>query len=228
MENKVKTKLIIVVIIISLVGFSGCLVEDAQKKVDVEKISTKQIEKNAEVPFKIGQKFEYEVKGYTSNGKIVSQGKEIYSVEEIKRINNSDYYVIHLKANITVIKPSNYLLDYEDVYYYDKNTGNLEIVNFSNQIFLGKKAELEAMDTSKIFASWMLTLTDDFNYKGDDVYKKIEVIRRETVNERECFKVEVETINRRMYIWVDVEKRIIVKEKKFLSNIYERNLISGI
>ncbi|NCS91049.1 MAG: hypothetical protein GW779_01300 [Candidatus Altiarchaeum hamiconexum] len=228
MERGVKITLITVVMLTTLIGISGCLVEDVPKKADTEKISIKQIEKNVEVPFKIGQKFEYEVKGYTSDGDIVSQGKEIYSVKEIKRINSNDCYVINLKVDITIIKPSDYSLDYEEVYYYDKNTGNLKRVNFSNQIFLGKKAELEAMDTSKMFASWMLTLTDDFNYKEDGVYKKIKVIERETVNERECFKVEVETINRRMHIWVDVEKRIIVKEKKFLNNIYERNLISGI
>lgn len=214
--------------LIALIALSGCLMEDVQKKPDTEKISIKHIEKNAEVPFKIGQKFEYEVKGYTNYGDIESQGKEIYFVKGIKRMNGSDYYVINLKVNISVIKPSDYILDYENEYYYDKDTGDLKGVNFSNQILLGKEAELEAMDTSKMFASWMLALTDNFSYAKKGLYKKIKVIGKEKVNGRECFKVEVETIDRRMYIWVDVEKRIVIKEKKFLTNIYERNLVSGI
>lgn len=198
--------------------------EIKEKKTEII-LETLQI--NTAIPFKIGQKFEYEVRGYSQDGGTISQGRGIYTLKEI----NEKYYTLQLKGSISVLKPSDYTLNIENIYYYNKTTGDLDRVDFDGQSYFGKKAELRAVDTSVIFASWMLALTDNFNYKKEGVYKKIKVVKREKINERETFKVEVETVSpdRKMIIWVDIEKRIAIKEKKIIGDdIYERKLISEI
>lgn len=226
MKKKVKIILFFGLIITLLIYFGIWLISKNTKTEKREtEIIVETLQINAAIPFKAGQKFEYEIRGYSQDGGIISQGQGIYTLKAI----NEKYYTLQIKGSIFVLRPSDYMFNFENIYYYNKTTGDLERVDFDGESYFGEKAELRAVDTSVIFANWMLALTDNFYYKKEGIYKKIKVVGKEKINDRETFKVEVETASsdRKMIIWVDVKKRIAIKEKKFIDgDAYERNLIS--
>lgn len=226
MKKKLKIILFFGLIITLLIYFGNWLIsKNTKTKKRETEIIVETLQINSAIPFKVGQKFEYEIKGYSQDGEIISQGQGIYTLKAI----NEKYYTLQIKGSIFVLRPSDYMFNFENIYYYNKTTGDLERVDFDGESYFGEKAELRAVDTSVIFAKWMLALTDNFYYKKERIYKKIKVVGREKINDRETFKVEVETVSpdRKMIIWVDVKKRIAIKETKFTDgDTYERNLIS--
>jgi len=136
--------------------------------------------------------------------------------------------------------------------YYNKDTGEITMIKKGLEgegIVKGNKAKLEVTSDS-IFASWMLALDDNFKWKliynktgvEEETYlgeREFEVIGREEVNNRDCFKVEIKKIRvdsmtnvrkivERRYLWIDVEKRILVKRQIMYENVLlsEMNLVS--
>ncbi len=155
--------------------------------------------------------------------------------------------------------------------YYDKETGKcLQIKNvnsYQNMTVKGEKAEFQSLMSSQysgsMFSEWMLALNDDFAWEQNfemssgGMYSmsgsiNYRVVAQEKVNNRDCFKVEIEgttksemkgdmaeemaemgeettredTINTVM--WIDVNERILIKQQTKTGNLMtaETNLIS--
>ena len=93
------------------------IVEPIEKEAKkIYNIFVKKLEKNANVPFRVGQKFEYEFTG--SEG-----GKDTYVVEKIERIDGEDNYVIHAETKgIIIISPEGIsTFRAVTVYYYNNS-----------------------------------------------------------------------------------------------------------
>ncbi len=226
------------------------VIESSEKEAkQTYNVFTEKLEKNAEVPFRVGQKLGYEFTGG-------EEGKDTYTVEKMERIDGKDNYVIRAETKgLIIISPEDIsTFRAVTVYYYNKDTGEITMIKKGLEgegIVKGDKAKLEVASDS-IFAPWMLALDDNFKWKlnynktleEEGTYlgeREFEVIEREKVNGRTCFKVElkksrmdtmtnIKKIVERRYLWIDVEKRILVKRQIMYENIVisEKNLVSGL
>lgn len=171
---------------------------------DVRCVEKTEFLRNSDVPFKVGDTFSYEFAGSAKD-------TDIYTVEGIERINGSDCFVVRREYSFT--GPSDTIHTTERV-WYDKDTGRIKKDELSeSDILYGEVAESLSSDTL-FFAQWMLSLTDDFKLeiRYNDTYAtagvlSYEVVGREKIDGRNCFKVKVND----RYLWVDAEKRILIK-----------------
>jgi hypothetical protein len=189
--------------------------------------------RNAKVPLKVGKTFIYEVE--ERRGK----GTDKYIVEGIEKIGVTDYYLV--RRDFHFIDKSKTIIENTYRAWYSKDTGEvikIDFVDFNeSQIIEGEVAEFIVSDTWN-FAPWMLALTDDFEWKwgykdtyttGDQIdYKNFQVVGREEVNGRECFKVKrVTVVNSKIdseeYWWIDVQKRILIQTSTG-ANLISENL----
>jgi len=201
--------------------------------------------KNSEIQFKVGQKFIYKTPEKEYGWEI-----DTFTVEKIERKNGKEYFVVVQESNSTTFGDFNEkrnILRYF-TYYYDKENGRVAQIKVDNVTVMDGSQELRATDLS-FFAYWMLGLKD--NAKWEIKFTEItpslnlvehstfefRVLGREKVNNRECFKVEKRIINNDKkdaveeidYHWVDVEKRILVKEEYYTADkvkLVELNLVS--
>lgn len=86
---------------------------------------------------------------------------------------------------------------------------------------------------NKMYAPWMLALNDSFKMEMNATSIKsdywlrmtFEVIGREKVNNRDCFKIEIRELDKnnhvssQQYLWVDIKKRILVKGERYYENL---------
>lgn len=80
------------------------------------------------------------------------------------------------------------------------------------------------------FTPWMLSLNDDFKMEIKEIKSKIakeeiKVIRRDKFKNRECYVVERRSIDENNKVlgkkisWIDIKKRILVKEEAYWENL---------
>jgi len=77
------------------------------------------------------------------------------------------------------------------------------------------------------FTPWMLSLNDDFKMeiKSKIAKEEIKVIRRDKFKNRECYVVERRSIDENNKVlgkkisWIDIKKRILVKEEVYWENL---------
>ncbi len=203
--------------------------------------SEEELKINAKLPFKVGDEFEYH-----SIAKY-SDVHHLFIVGEIKKIKGRDYYTIRTDAwgkqksggkweEIPKGEGKMWL-------YYDKETGEaFEKENNGSEL---KNMGSDPQRGLPIYY-WMLALDDNFkwvrmwnttglgvHYESKYVY---EVVGREKIKERECFKVEKKIMDlksneiiEKTILWVDIEKRVLIKRVKYENKtiIYERNLLSA-
>jgi hypothetical protein len=188
-------------------------VECAEQDGYVICVEKSQLSRNTEVPLEVGKVFKYEVKREDGFG------TDTYIVEKFEDINSRSYYVV---------KREFYFVDESDTIktimmaWYDKETGRVLKHEFDGNIIKGEVSELLVSDTW-FFAPWMLALNDSFKLeiKFNDTYtergyKLYEVVGREKINGKECFKVKLTTIvdskiDSQAYWWIDTQKRILIK-----------------
>lgn len=204
-------------------------------------ISESELKINAKLPFKAGDEFEYHcITEY-------SDIHQVFIVEEVKRIKGSDYYVIRTKAwgKQKLDKWQEILKGEGNVgLHYDKETGKaFEMKDYPEY-------ELKDMGSDPQrglpIYYWMLALNDDFKWErmwnttGLGVHYEnkymYEVVGREKIKGRECFKVEKKIMDlkskeiiEKTVFWVDVETRVLIKEITYADNISicENNLLSA-
>lgn len=215
------------------------------------KVTAKELESNAKVPFEIGQRFVYKTTPATAEQRIF--GESIFTVEGIEKIDKKECYVVYKNYTEIYVDPfgKDKKRHWDIWYYYDKENGDIIAVKDGSYLIRGGEAELRAIDNS-MFAPYMLALTDDFKWEQDvysnlsdigiEGHDKIEykVVGREKINNRECFKVECvyflqryggNKIDHKEIFWVDVEKRILIKKDYYSKGnlrISETNLVSGL
>ncbi len=240
---KKKFKITLIIITLLSIGIGSYFITRYNVNEKVEEIDTKEpiidlekLQPSAGVSFKVGQRFEYKRTGYDKNGTVVSYEDSIVTVEGIEKIDDNDYYVVYDRWNVTVIKPSDYTINVVEKYYYDTQNGNVIKIEMTNKqgeqrevLEDDKNIEWIMTQTGVILAPWMLYLSDTFMYRCKYGDCKIKVIGREWINDREVFILEIEKPDCKSYSWIDVEKRILIKQKNICNSItYEKNLISGI
>lgn len=190
------------------------------------KVETSSLEFNENPQFKIGEKLEY--RGYILMGTSGALNfHDSFYVEKMERINKQDCYKI-IYTN-TQIFGDNSTIDIKSIAYINKN-GNI------TQYLLQLTDENVILEDYVIFNKfylyqpWMLALKDDLKWNIDvtieDTKEKYSynVIGRENFNGRECFKVERihktgDEIDERVVMWVDAEKRILVKSEYWFENL---------
>ncbi len=158
------------------------------------------------------------------------------------------------KGNMKSYDISSGMMEQQNMtYYYNKETGKMMkiVIKNRNTETTYTKDLANAMLTTQggnmpflVFSQWMLSLDENFNWiqtKEDKEWghkAKIEykVVCVEKINNKDCFKVEIMTKDKsylnittetKMTIWVDKEKRILVKadEREGGSVTAETNLI---
>lgn len=169
---------------------------------DILCFEKKELPKNSEISFGVGDVFYYETTGGAKD-------RTIYTVEGIETINGSDCFIV--QRNHSFIGPSD-RTEFTDRLWYDKNTGEVKKADLGYYPLSVKVAQF--LTKGWFFSPWMLSLTDDFEleirynctYEPGAVIK-YQVVGREMVNGRECFKVKLNDV----YLWIDIKKRILVK-----------------
>lgn len=184
---------------------------------------------NKKPQFNIGDVFVYTWDVYGTGDKNTKYfknrltGKKIfihkrYMIKKKEIINDSEYYVI--KSSGEYADPSgDPVIEPPSIIY----------VNTVNGSILNKRQYHSCCD---FFAPWMLALTDNFSFEvrthsmyyshEDDINKTnmtfedyiittYKVIGRDDINDRECFKVEVNDDDGILYYCIDVEKRIALE-----------------
>jgi len=181
------------------------------------KISENNLQRNAEVPFKQGEKFVYNL---TWNENICERNclrpntVLVFEVENYTTINGRNCYIISAKYN------GHFMM-----YYYDSKTGDILMIKEGNrEIEWAEEARSITFDEKGLpFLYWMLSLKDNFTWEehinvsgGGRDYQYINkyvVVGKENVNNRTCFKVEIVQSSENITMEIDVEKRIVVKKK---------------
>lgn len=122
---------------------------------------------------------------------------------------------------------------------FTRNLMNATQINATQNRNMGGRTSLDV----PVFSQWMLALNKNFmwsqvvdeqtgGYKVEMTYKVTGV---EKINNRDSFKVEItllenNKINTKWIVWIDKEKRILVKMQRITGSITgaETNLVSGI
>lgn len=194
------------------------------------------IQKNSEIQFKVGDKFLYRTEGDLGGYSNIT-----YFVEEIKKVDGRECYVVSETDSSIYIEAEGWPPQYFSrtiTLCYDKETGRVLRVTLreNNEEFIIEDGANELRAMHSFFAYWMLGLSDDAKWEilftqitpslNLTEYHKAEfrVLGREKVNDRECFKVElryVELLDKKEvvtsidYYYVDVKKRIVVRWARY-------------
>ncbi len=225
-------------------------------------LSFDKIPHNTKPTFKVGEKFEYSSYNpiITSEGidnSQTSNQKTIYSVIKKEIYKGKECYVIE-GTTLTIItnKTKSFIIPNSAVthlFYIDTETGRgiyytsipfKDEMNKTTKEFKRFFGEIPS-EISEIwevlpacFVPWMLSLNNEFKIKIKNnkigSKKEIRVIGKEVIKNRECYKVEVRSIDENNKVqdisikWIDVKKRIIVKEEKYWEQlkVAESNLVS--
>lgn len=212
------------------------------------KISSENLSINTKPQFKVGDKFRYktttQIQGISMNS--ISD----YSADKIERINNTDYYLVINTQTQQVPNPKTGAImnmTTETKSYINKETGEILKIATSvggHEITMSKDAA--SVSGNGMFATWMLSLTDNFKWKvnAEDTSFgmapnaetiEYQVVGKEKVNGRNCFKVEMRVKSKQMsgdegkiIFFVDVKKRIVVKMQMYSGNLLvsEMDLVS--
>jgi len=194
-------------------------------------ISEEELNINAKLLFKVGDEFEYHS---------ISKNTDIhylYIVEEIKIIYGRDYYAIRTKGwgKQKFDKLEEIPKGEGRVWlYYDKVTGEA----FKMDETIGYKLKNLGNESLKVLfvEYWMLALDDNFkwtrmwNTTGLGVHYEskymYEVVEREKIKGRDCFKVEKKIMNlksneiiKKTILWVDIETRVFIKRVAYEGDI---------
>lgn len=234
---------------------SADVVTSAVKKEFSINVSGIDLNLTSKPQFEIGEQFEYE--DISSLQGAVTISKITTNVEKIEKLNGREHFVLFTTDDTVVIDSKTGEMIRNDntikhmVYnYIDKESGKIT----KTVIMIGDKEitldeEASSSYEGWIYSPWMLALKKDLKWEshinmsvegtmlsGSKNYRVLDI---EKVNDRECFKVELVStvdspntnmreINFRSIVWVDVEKRILVKKIKYIENlkINEINLIS--
>lgn len=193
-----------------------------------------------EVPFKVGQEFEYNVTGYrykytgikvkifeiiykltgqkpywmAFEGEKISEREDVYTVEGLEEIENKSSYKVRLKINGTVLKPSRERFLIENLLYYDAATG--ELLKAELGVHEPSPQILAGKEVEKygIHPSPMFSLWMLELKKSFRITKfntTIELIGMEKLFDRNCFKVRLTSSNYEAINWIDVDRRVLVK-----------------
>jgi len=204
-------------------------------------LNATKLERNAEVPFKVGDKYTYT--GEDENN--VVNDTMVFTVTGIEYVNGRDTFVV--VDNWTNIERKPYgngktPRTERESFYYDKETGRV-LKAVRGGTYHMDEAEVLSTHTA-MFLYWMLSLKDGLEWEGErtlvllnqpsKTYSKHKVLGRETVNGRECFKVELKDFSGgrliQTYIfWVDVKDRILVRRQvseEIMGFFREINLVS--
>ncbi|CEG13256.1 hypothetical protein MSIBF_A3540003 [groundwater metagenome] len=208
---------------------------------------------NTKPQLNVGEEWTYTItmSGFKNNSEKISFDV-IYNIEGIERINKTDCYVIQAKPH----SPSLPELDSNKyIVYLSKDTGDLIKLSVESVIQEeGSKPIYFKNDIDKELAEpalyggfligdfmlqpWMLALSKDLKWKDysnstsneKDIKERFEYIVKdiESVDGRECFKVEMSAFNIeesrvtiKKILWVDINKRVLVKAKTTISNNLE-------
>ena len=188
-----------------------------------------------------------------NNSDLLTQ-KIVLSVLKNEKIEGREYYVME-KLNIPDInKPEQNIVNSRT--YINTDTGR-PVMYASIMVFEqddGTKKEYKYItrippNASEIwgltgyYSPWMLSLDEDFklevmDFKNKEKIKKevLEVVGTDKIKDKECYKVEYRKIDEnnkvtmRGIFWVDVEKRILLKDETYMGNlkIADTELVSGI
>lgn len=208
---------------------------------------------NTKPQFRVGEKFRYNVTLSKLNN-ITTIGEVIYSVDKIDEIGGVACFVIKEKRKDHCLITGN-TIAYERMTYIDKETGDiLQIdITFDSITKTIKKDKASALGND-MYAPWTLALEEGLkwneiiNVTQEHLTERIlieseyEVIGKEKLYNRDCFKiistiktrvigtgVEKELITQKI-LWVDVEKRILVKAQSITADTEraEMNLLFGL
>jgi len=166
-----------------------------------------------------------------------------YIVERTERYNDKDCYVVGIFPFGSILEQNMSAQQTSYLIYLDRNNG--ELLKFVIRAFDVKQQKIteieikdEMMTELKValiggfqfgdlmFTQWMLGLNESFKYKiygnTTNENKKMggtieyNVIGREKIDGRNCFKVEAKilegnTVSLKKILWIDAEKRVLVK-----------------
>lgn len=211
------------------------------------KISFKQelagIKPNIKPQFNVGEKFIYKDYSVTD---ININSKKTYEIKGTERVDNSEYYIIELNEEGSMRVP--YTVEARNytntlITYVNKETGELRIKD-GDKLIPNKMVYVQG---NFMYAYWMLAIKEDITFEisnnisfEDNAIEYIynfKVIGIENIGNRKCFNVQIEMvvndgkkkqILEKYLYWVDVEKRILIKGKRFEGNLAtdEINLVS--
>ncbi|PKP57022.1 MAG: hypothetical protein CVT89_05210, partial [Candidatus Altiarchaeales archaeon HGW-Altiarchaeales-2] len=159
-----------------------------------------------------------------------------FYVEKTEKIDKAENYKILYTRN--GMSEDNTTAQIKYILYVNKENGSM--TQFILQL-TDEKVILEEyviFDKVYMYSPWMLALTDDLKWNITTVIETMEknynyrVLGREKINARECFKIERihktgNIIDEKVILWVDVDKRILVKAERYYENLKlgEVNLI---
>ncbi len=174
-----------------------------------------------------------------------STQKIVYSVVGKEKLRGVECYVVE-SVNLFLVNGSDIMSSgtiSKNVYYMGVETGKImSVTSIKSPIRKGiemNKTEYSADLPSEvseiyrgliIYSPWMLSLKDEFKMEIKIYYPEVEkeeikVIDKDIIKNRECFIVESRTIDEnnkilsREKMWVDVEKRILIKSEVYYENL---------
>lgn len=179
----------------------------------------------------------------------------VFFVDSITRINKTECYKIigNETKSIEIMHGGKYTKtssSFKYVLYIDTETGKPVQVNIENTTIEGQNASTLSLNLlcamgKSFYAPWMLALKKDMKWEEytiinepvkQESHLEYKVLDIENINKRKCFKVSVRFSNKiengqqsvtNLIMWVDVEKRILVRLELYSLNLYlgEINLI---
>jgi len=195
--------------------------------------------------FEVGENLIYETVFWVEEE--IIKAKATFTVESIEYVDNDECYVVSKVDQISDPLTEEMIETGATTSYINKENG--EIV----KIDLGPDSEDFSLEDSTrvvegngMYAPWMLDLEEGVKWshtitssKNFAIIYEYDVGGKEKIGDRECFKVEVtifekspkgesEKTNERLILWVDTNKRILVRLNGLIGDlkIMEMNLIS--
>ena len=222
------------------------LIEDRSAKYKQAEIT-----QNMKPDFKVGETFEYERTGNGGNptSGSIENAKFIFTVDGIERINKTEYYIISYVMHSSFMGKDSeggkvvFEQFWKFKYYINAETG--KFLKFDKEIQVIHNGLANPKETTEgriipeeqqltynglgMYYLWMLYLDDNFKMEtGSGFKKELEVVGMDTLNGRDCFKVEIRTIMTRNNeakviriekMWVDKKRRILLKSEDYEDNV---------
>ncbi len=207
---------------------------------------------NTKPKFKVGQKLKYNY-----NTIIYGSYKNLKLEYEVKGIDIMDHkkcYNVEIKEEHLMLSSSTRVTSKEKNISQDEEIHNeylsscIDVENGEIKYLIKKDTNENMINEERkykegigIYAPWMLALDDNMKWKVSIntseyidnpnivLHENFEVVEREVVNNKECFKVVVshtsettkglEKVDKRVIMWINVNERIIEKGQVFVGNL---------
>jgi len=228
-------------------GESAVVVNETEKSSFAIEVFEQELNLTSLPNFIVGEQFKYRDVSLVQGTSIITLST--IRVERIEKLNGVEHFVLStIDERFTKDDPKTGRIIYDNssarsvIYnYINKNTGKITktvIKNANAEVVLNEDAS--SSYEGWIYSPWMLKLKKGLKWEsyinmsvGGHMIsgpKSYHVVDIEKMNGKNCFKVElvskvynpatnVQEINMRSTIWVDIEKRVLVKKVKYIDNL---------